>query len=182
MPAASFSIGGGSGPFNNPMASTDAIAFPEQNKAFRAYGVFVLITTGKESSGALTNLAAFVSKDGGAWVSCAAAPGQQGTTGQVWVDLTAAECNANSVIVKFTSTLANAVDVIVPLRTLAWSSKAGRGASRMEELLRKTCEFAINQVSQSGAALTIYCDDGATVSVSGTFTPGDTVATRGALS
>lgn len=164
------------------MAASDSRAFPEKGVAQRVYGVFTLVTTGKESSGALTALAASVSKDGGAYASCTNSPVQQGTTGIVYVDLTTTEMNANQVIVKFTSSLANAVDVIVPITPLEWASASGRGNSRFEQLLRKVFEFCANLMTRSSSSMTVYCDDGTTASLTCTVTEGDTTGTRGAMS
>lgn len=163
------------------MAASDSRTFPEKGVAQRVYGVFTLVTTGKESSGSLTALAATVSKDGGAYASCTNSPTQQGTTGIVYVDLTATEMNANQVIVKFASSLANTVDVIIPITPLEWASAAGRGNSRFEQLLRKVFEYTCNLMSRSSSSVTLYCDDGSTTSLSGTVTEGDTTGTRGSM-
>ena len=163
------------------MAANDARAFPEYGVAFLACGVMTL-NTNKEIAGAMTNLAAWVSKDNGPWVACANAPAQQGTTGIVSVLLSAAEQTAYNVDVKFVqTTIASANDLFLTWQNIVWTSKNGRGQSRFEELVRKVAEFAINQATQSGAALSTYCDDGITVSVAGAFTPGDTSAVRSAM-
>lgn len=163
------------------MAAADSRTFPEQGVAQRVYGTFKLVTTGKESAGALSALAASYSIDGGAWTTCTNAPVQQGTTGIVYVDLTAAEHVGNHMKVKFSSSLANTIDVIQEWNPLEWSSKAGRGDSRFEELLRKVVEYLLNRNVDEGVTQTIYCDDDSTVSMDGSVSESEVSASRGQL-
>jgi hypothetical protein len=167
------------------MAATDATHFPVKNQAFRLTVVFTLITTGKESSGALTALAASVSKDGGAASAATASPTQQGTTGLVTLDLTATEMNADTVVVRFTSSLANTVDCIVVLRPIDLSEVAGRADShtvkKYERFTLQNWRRWFNQRSQvrSTGAYTQYMADNTTVDVSGTVSAGIDTVTAG---
>lgn len=167
------------------MASTDASYYPVKGQAFRVSDVFTLVTTGKESSGALTALACSVSKDGGAYASSTNAASQQGTTGIVSVDLTATEMTANTVIVKFTSSLANAVDVIRVFRPVDLSEVAGRAdletVKRPEHFTLQIWRRWFNQRTQnrSTGAYTQYLADNSTVDVAGTVTQASDVVTVG---
>lgn len=169
------------------MAATDASYFPVKSQAFRATGVFQLVTTGKESAGALTALAAFVAKDGGAYLACDNAPAQVGTTGMVSIDLTATEMNAWTVVVKWTSTLANTPDVIKVINPIDMTElaspngRADQGAKRLEQYVRQTWARFQNKVVQnrSSGAFSQYQSNGTTVELSGAVTQAADVITIG---
>ncbi len=167
------------------MAATDATYFPVKNQAYRLTRVFTLVTTGKESSGALTSLAASVSKDGGAYASATASPAQQGTTGIVTLDLTATEMNADTVVVKFTSALANTVDVISVLVPVDLSEVAGRPdaptVKKFERFVLSLYRRWFNKRSQnrSTGTFTQYLADESTVDVQGAVTQASDTITVG---
>jgi hypothetical protein len=158
------------------MAATDATHFPVKGQAYRLTRVFTLVTTGKESSGALTSLAASVSLDQAAAVAATGTPTQVGTTGLVHLDLTAAEMTADTVVVRFTSALANTVDVVSVLCPVDLSEVAGRPDSaavkKFERFVLSLYRRWFNKRSQnrSTGAFTQYLADESTVDVQGTVT------------
>lgn len=155
------------------MAATDATYYPVKGQAFRATGVFTLVTTGKESSGALTALAASISKDGGAYASATNSPAQQGTTGIVTLDLTSTEMDANTVIVKFTSSLANTVDVIQIMRPVVLDETAGNvfaaTVKRLEQFVIQSYGRFFNRrvANRNDGSFTQYAYDNTTSIVTG---------------
>ncbi len=93
------------------MAATDAIPVPRKNIAFRFYFAIrkpsdsTLITTwtGQDSE---------VSLDGAAFADCTNEATEIGTSGVGYIDLTAAEMNADSVVLKITVTNTGAVPLV----------------------------------------------------------------------
>lgn len=163
------------------MAAIDALAFPEKGRAYRVYGTFLVVSTQKESSGALTALAAVVAEDDGAYASTINAAVQVGTSGRVYVDLTLAEVGGNFGQVKFTSSLSGVNDVIVPFNPLEFESKEGRGTTRFEEVIRKVGDWVMNRHVDEGVTYSVKCDDDVTDSLTGTVTESEVVAERGKL-
>lgn len=167
------------------MAATDATYFPVKNQAYRLTRVFTLVTTGKESSGSLTSLAATVSKDQGAAATATGTPTQVGTTGLVYLDLTATEMNADTVVIRFTSALANTVDVITVLTPVDLSEVVGRPDSasvkKMERFLLSLYRRWFNKRTQnrSTGAFTQYLADESTTDVSGTVSQASDTITVG---
>lgn len=158
------------------MAASDASHFPVKGQARLVTGVFTLITTGKEASGSLSSLTAVVSKDGGAYGSCTNSPVQQGTTGLVSVLLTATEMASNTVVVKFTSALANTIDVIQVFYPADLSEPTGRPDAqtvvRLESFIVQGYGRWNNLRTQTrtGGAFTLFKADGTTTMLSGGVT------------
>ena len=96
------------------MAATDARPVPRKNAAFRFYFAIrkpsdsTLITT-------WTGADSEVSLDGGAFADCTNESTEIGTTGCGYIDLTAAEMNADAVILKVTVTNTGAVPLVFTL-------------------------------------------------------------------
>lgn len=95
------------------MAASDAIPVPRKNADFRLYfairdssGDLVTSWTGQDSE---------VSKDGGSFADCTNEATEIGTSGCGYIDLTAAEMNADSVVYKLTVTNSNAKSIVVTL-------------------------------------------------------------------
>lgn len=101
------------------MASTDAVPVPRKNVAFRAY-FDLRLNTGALNSGA-AGLDSEVSKDGGTMTDCTNEATEIATSsGHYFLDLTATEMNADSVVVQVKSSTTNAVTrtlVIYPEET-----------------------------------------------------------------
>ena len=90
------------------MASTDALPVPRKNVAFRAY-FDLRLNTGALNPGA-TGLDSEVSKDGGTMTDCTSEAVELATSsGHYYLDLTATEMNADSVVVQVKSTNTNNV-------------------------------------------------------------------------
>ena len=93
------------------MASTDAIPVPRKNAAYRFYFAIrkpsdsTLITT-------WTGMDSEVSLDGAAFSDCTNEATEIGTSGCGYIDLTASEMNADSVILKVTVTNTGAVPLV----------------------------------------------------------------------
>jgi len=93
------------------MASTDAMPVPKKNTAFRYYfairdntGALVTSWAGQDSE---------VSKDGGSFTDCTNEATEIGSSGCGYIDLTATEMNADSVVLKVTVTNTDALAVVV---------------------------------------------------------------------
>ena len=101
------------------MASTDARPLPLKNTAFRAY-FDLRLNTGALNPGA-AGLDSEVSKDGGTMTDCTNEATEIATSsGHYFLDLTATEMNADSVVVQVKSTTTNAVTrtlIIYPAET-----------------------------------------------------------------
>lgn len=166
------------------MASTDATSQPVKGQAYRLTEAFTLVTTGKASSGTLTALASVISKDQGAYASTTNSATQQGTTEIVYVDLTATEMNADTVIVKFTSTLANTIDVIRKLNPVDLSEVAGRpdaGVKKPERFILSLYRRFFNQrtTTRSSGTMVQYLADSTTTDVSTSINEGNDTVTVG---
>lgn len=95
------------------MAATDARPVPRKNAAFRLYfairkndGTLITSWTGADSE---------VSLDGGAFADCTNEATEIGTSGCGYIDFTAAEMNADSVVYKLTVTNTSALTVVFTL-------------------------------------------------------------------
>lgn len=94
------------------MPAADARPVPRKNAAFRFY-----FTIRNSTSGALitswTGADSEVSLDGAGFVDCANEAVEIGTSGCGYIDLTASEMNADSVVYKLTLTNSNALTLVV---------------------------------------------------------------------
>jgi hypothetical protein len=95
------------------MASTDSRPIPIKNTAYRLYfpiwksdGTLITTWTGMDSQ---------VSKDGAAFAACTNEATEIGTTGVGYLDLTAAEMNADAVVLKTTVTNTSAMPVVISM-------------------------------------------------------------------
>jgi hypothetical protein len=79
------------------MASTDARPVPLKNTAYRHY--FVILDSDGDPVSAATGLDSEVSLDGGTFADCTSEATEIGSSGMYYLDLTAAEMNANGVVV-----------------------------------------------------------------------------------
>lgn len=84
------------------MGSTDAKPIPYKNAAFRAY--LPIFDADGDLVSAATGLDSEVSKDGGAFADCTNEATEIGTSGMYYLDLTAAEMNADAVVIVVKST------------------------------------------------------------------------------
>jgi hypothetical protein len=85
------------------MAATDAKIIPRKNEAYRWSG-FMLDTAGVRITGGLSGLASSISKDNGAFAAGATPIEVATNTGYVYLDLTAAQMNADSVAIIISAT------------------------------------------------------------------------------
>ena len=166
------------------MANTDyAVAFPVNGQSFYATSVILDSTTGNESTGGLTTLAATVSKDGGACASCTNTPTEIGTTGYVTVLLTATEMSANVVIVKFSAADANAMNGRCFIYPLDLSEPTGHWLTqtikKLEQGVIQNASYMFNLTERDkvSGTITLYKLDGTTVV--GTMARVDTTAALG---
>ena len=95
------------------MADSDARPVPRKNTAFRLYlairksdGSLITSWTGQDSE---------VSLDGGSFADCTAEATEIGTSGCGYIDLTAAEMNADCVMYKLTVTNSGALTLVLTL-------------------------------------------------------------------
>jgi hypothetical protein len=95
------------------MAASDAIPVPRKNAAFRLYfairkndGTLITSWTGADSEESL---------DGGSFSDCTNEATEIGTSGCGYLDLTAAEMNADAVVVKITVTNTSALPLVFTL-------------------------------------------------------------------
>jgi hypothetical protein len=153
------------------MAATDSIPNPIKGQAFRLYGFTLNSITGKVITGGLTGLAATISKDGASFASVTNAPVEIGTTGAWSLDLTATECDADTIQVIVSATNANARDAafvvamndLSLLTTNAWN----QSVKRLEQFLIQTHGVATVKIENDGTTLVLSLPVGAGTWLSG---------------
>lgn len=84
------------------MAATDAGPVPVKNQAYRI--TFPILDADGDPVSAAAGLDSEVSKDGAAFADCTAEAGEIGTSGIYYLDLTAAEMNADTIAVRIQTT------------------------------------------------------------------------------
>lgn len=174
------------------MAASDATMFPVRNQAYRISGKIVNATTGNPITGGLTSLTSTVSKDGAAFASTTSAAAEIGTSGYFYVDLSATEMNADTVIVHVTAANADAVYASIEIKPCkmseeddAWDDQT---VMRLEQAILQGVAYAINLVTIASSgengtgALTLYKRDGTTPWLSGTASDTGTLTSKGTLS
>lgn len=148
------------------MAATDAIAFPVYGQAFRLYWRIVAYSTANPITSSLTSLAATVSKDGGSFASTTNSPTAIGTSGYGYVDLTASEMEASSLIVQVSASNSGAVYFareIVPLRLAAYEGRYDdQTVKRLEQILVDIHAPLYNEGVNTSTSQTYGNPDGAT--------------------
>lgn len=102
------------------MASSDAKPFPVSGQPYRLYFVVKSLVTGNPVTGGLTGLTitvagtpqstAQISQDGGLFNHTVNVPQEIGTSGYGYLDLTSAEMTANALVVRVTTSNANAIE------------------------------------------------------------------------
>jgi len=144
------------------MAASDASTFPVKGQAYRISGKIVNATTGNPITGGLTTLTSTVSKDGGAFASTTSAAAEIGTTGYFYVDLSATEMDAYTVIVHVTAANADAVYASIEIKPTVLSEPSGHARDatvlRLEQLLVQVHMYFFNKVVRtiSSGLISIY--------------------------
>jgi hypothetical protein len=151
------------------MAATDCTAFAVYGQAYRCYLEFINSSTGLTFSGSLATLSCTLIKDGANPVAPTNAIAQVGTTGIVYLDLTAAEMSYNCTIVLPASTASDAICRPRPLVPLNLVNTASTNGERFDQQTPVRFEQAIidllsltgeNGANQDGAALQTFNSDG----------------------
>lgn len=165
------------------MASADATTFPVKGQAFRLAGVITSASTlNPIAAGTLTTT---ISKDGAAFGAPAGAGAVQiGTTGFLTIDLSAADMNANSIIVNVASNSAGAVNFTRELVPEILTEPIGRWDAqtviRYEQCGVQTFAVYGNEYDfLAGGTCTIKTKGGGQTMLSHTYAPNDTGAIRG---
>ena len=171
------------------MAAIDSTLFPTFGQKFRTIGRIEGNVTRNPITGGLTGVASSISKDGGSFVATATTAAEIATTGYFFLDLSAAEMTANSIIVKVTATNANAVEFWEELRPIVVSESVGHWKDqtvvRLEQSLVLLSAFFTNQHTLTMNSESVLGRDNTTVmatgSVAGLTSSGSTV-TRSKMS
>lgn len=147
------------------MAATDVSPFPIKNLAFRAH-LLLLDADGDPVTGG-GGLDAEISKDGGAFTDCTNAETEIGN-GWYYVELTATEMNADTVIVvlKSSTTGAKTGHMIVhpvALTELSAVPAFGAAGAGIEEALAWLLAVTRNRMETEDDEVRVYKDDGTTV-------------------
>ena len=141
------------------MASTDASTFPVKGQAYRVTGKIVNATTGNPITGALTTPASTVSKDGAAFASTTTPVAEIGTTGYFYVDLSAAEMNANTVVVHVTAANADAVYASLCIFPVDLSESSThwmkQTVKRLEQGIMQMASWFVNKTKRNNSTGTI---------------------------
>lgn len=95
------------------MAATDALPVPRKNIAYRHY--FAIRKKDGSLNTGWSGQDSEVSKDGGNYADCTNEATEIQTTGTGYIDLTATEMNADSVLLKVTTTNQNALEYTVAI-------------------------------------------------------------------
>lgn len=164
----------------NPSLST---AFAIKGQAFNLSGVLRSQSNGNPIATGLSGLAAWVSKDDGAFAAATNTPVERNASGWVSLDLTAAEMTASKVDVMFTATGAvTDCRLIAPLDVSPITGRFDAQPSpRFEQAIMDLHAYLINQNVFSGARQEIGNADGS-LRFAGTMTEGDDAsATKGKL-
>lgn len=156
------------------MAASDAIPVPRKNTAYRfSFAIrkpsdSTLITT-------WTGMDSEVSLDGGAFADCTNEATEIGTSGCGYIDLTAAEMNADSVILKVTVTNTGAVPLVfvflpesagdyradvVQLLGTAWVTPAVAGTPDVNVKLIDNVSRAAVRLARSAASIVVCIASG----------------------
>lgn len=161
------------------MAATDAQAFPFKNRAARFYAVILSTTTGNALTGGLTGLAAWISKDGGAFAATATFVGEVGTSGYVIVDLPAAEMNCDCMILEVRATNTGAKYCTIFVYPVHTTFLKANGPTRFEHWLKIAKAFCWNLQRKNNNLLTIFDDDDVTELGQGTVAKAASITDRG---
>lgn len=170
------------------MPAASHTAFAIYGQIFRVHFVIRSTATGNPLTGGLTVLAATISKDEGNLVATTNAPVEIQTSGQGYLELTAAEMTASGILVDISASNANAVvDVksIHPMRmdsdiALRWDKQA---VLLFEQMCMQGAAYALQKVTMgdSTGAIALYKRDGVTLWLSGTASDDGTSTTKPAL-
>lgn len=156
------------------MAYTDTTIFPVKGQAFRIHFVIRSFLTGNPLLGALASLAAQVSKDGGSFVTTTNSPVLIDTSGYGYVDLTAAEMNAQGIVLRVSTTTTNAVEFCAELRPADLTETTGhwkdQSVQRLEQSLVLLSAFLTNLHTLTMSSEAIKARDNSTTIVSGSVT------------
>lgn len=101
------------------MSASNSTAFPVLGQALRIRFAVFNATSGLLVTGGLTGIAATISQNDGSAIATANSPVESGMPGVAYLDLTAAEMNADGIVVNLTVTNTNGFALpkeIVPLR------------------------------------------------------------------
>jgi len=98
------------------MATTDSTWVPVKGQAFRFRAVIRSTSTGNPITGGLTSLTGQISKDDAAFSSTGVTVTEIGTSGYVYVDLTASAMDCNGAVVRVTAGNANALELAVEIK------------------------------------------------------------------
>lgn len=150
------------------MAAGDAHPWPLKNKAYRV--TFDLrLTTGALNINA-TGLDSEISKDGGTFAGCTNEATQiASSSGVYFLDLTAAEMNADTVAIKIKSTNTNNMDQVVVLypHAIVEPSAAPTWPTDLEAALGWLVALGRNKMTQTASTTTLRNDaDSANLSTS----------------
>lgn len=149
------------------MSASNAKLFPTKGYAEYIVAIIKNAGTGNPLTGGLTSLAAAISKDGGAFASTTNVPVEIGTSGFVSIDLTAAEMNANVILLNITATNTNAQYaqvVINPADLTQYAVAAGdQTVIRFEQYILQAWGYIINRVGLNASRnLVLYKSDDTT--------------------
>lgn len=159
-------------------------AFPIRGQAERVRFQFFVASTDAPFAGSLTGLSAMVSKDDGAFAPSAGTLTQIGSSSWAYLDLTASEMTAGSVVLEATCSNSGVVAAgleIVPLDLSAQTARYDLLPDvRFERLSLDLHDYLYNRTVRDGAAMAVYNALGF-IKAQGTVVEGDASADKGKL-
>lgn len=138
------------------MASTDSRPVPRKNAAFRAYFPIYKVDGTLVSSAA--GLDSEVSKDGAAFADATNEATEIGSSGVYYLDLEAAEMNADCVVVVVSTTTTDAIDPVL----VFYPEEAGDIRANVTQVNSSATDFAKFSAAVSTSQVGTVYDDGGT--------------------
>ena len=168
------------------MAAANCTAYAIYGQAFRCHIELLDCTTGLPIAGLTTgNTTVVISKDDAASGAPAGSFSVSGMAGVIYVDLTAADMTADSILVYASSTQPNAFAPVLEIVPLRIGTVAGAAVDKtivlFEQVVMDIMACCINAQFFNGGTAVVYERDGVTPKFSGSFNASDGNSTRSNL-